>query len=84
MKEIMFYEFSNPDNKCFQALNIPEEELEPLREVQEDLFNRDSWCFVELYPVKCAWCGKTLYHAEIEHSDGICKECSINLLIADY
>lgn len=33
------------------------------------------------YEIKCAWCGATLRtDAEVEHSHGICEECSKRLI----
>lgn len=36
----------------------------------------------QLFPVKCAWCGKTTNFSTIGHSHSICKECKVKLLPA--
>ena len=33
-----------------------------------------------MYPVLCAWCGKTIGECVVEHSDGICKDCKARML----
>ena len=35
------------------------------------------------YPVFCAWCGRIIRYASVEHSHGICQDCAAKLL-ADY
>jgi acetyl-CoA carboxylase beta subunit len=36
------------------------------------------------HPVKCAWCGKIIYHTTIANSDGICSECKEGLLLTSH
>jgi len=33
----------------------------------------------QLFPVKCAWCGKTTNFSTVEHSHSICTECKDGL-----